>query len=464
MALPPRDYQKTAAALALANHGLLVGDELGLGKTVTALAVLSDPKTLPALVVCPTHLPQQWKRECNRFLPELKVAIPKKGKFYDIGKPDIIILNYHKLSGWADHLAPYVTTVIYDEVQELRRTESFKYAAARHISGNTEWRIGLSATPIYNYGGEFFNVMNCVSPGMLGNKAEFMREWCLGYQDERKARIGDPQAFGTYLRDSGRMVVRTKKEVGRELPPLTRIIQEVETSSSALEMIESSAIELAKFVVSKNQKGFDMMRASQEFSNTLRQATGIAKAPYVAEFVKMLCLSTQEKVILFGWHREVYAIWENKLRQLGVAWFTGSESPTKKQKELDRFMTSDHCRVLMMSLRSGSGVDGLQNVCSRAVIGELDWSPQAQEQCIGRVYRDGQLDPVFAYYLTATDGCDPIMIDVLGLKKAQFDGVINPEGKVISKGQIDPNHVKKLAEEYLRRRNIAIPESEAKTA
>ena len=164
--------------------------------------------------------------------------------------------------------------------------------------------------------------------------------------------------------------------------------------------------------------------------------------------------------MLFGWHRECYNIWAEKLRQLGVAWFTGSESGTKKQKELDRFMESEDCRVLMMSLRSGSGVDGLQNVCSRVVIGELDWAYGAMEQCIGRIYRDGQLEPVFAYYLTATDGCDPIMVDVLGLKKAQLDGVISSEGKVISKGQIDPDHVKKLAEEYLRQRDISIPKPE----
>lgn len=460
MTLPPRLYQKTAAALALTNHGLLVGDELGLGKTVTALALLSDPKTLPALVVCPTHLPQQWKRECNRFLPRLQVAIPTKGSFYDIGKPDVIILNYHKLSGWADHLAPYVTTVIYDEIQELRRTESQKYAAARHISNNSNWRLGLSATPIYNYGGEFYNVMNCVSPGMLGKREEFMREWCLGWMDERKARIADPKAFGTYLRDTGRMVVRTKKEVGRELPALNRIIQEVETSSDALETIEKSAVELAKFIMAKNQAGFEMMKASQEFSNTLRQATGIAKAPYVAEFVEMLARSTQEKIVLFGWHREVYSIWESRLRPLGVAWFTGSESASKKQQELDRFLASDHCRVLMMSLRSGSGVDGLQNVCSRVVIGELDWAPGALEQCIGRIYRDGQTEPVFVYYLTAFDGADPIMVDVLGLKQSQLDGVVHPEGKIIAKNQIDPDHVKKLAEEYLRQRDIPIPEPE----
>jgi SNF2 family DNA or RNA helicase len=313
--------------------------------------------------------------------------------------------------------------------------------------------MGLSATPIYNYGGEFFNVLDVLAPGKLGARPEFMREWCHGYYDERKARILDPRAFGTYLREAGLMVRHTKKEVGRELPSLSKIVQPVESDPKHLKKIESAATELARFIMKANEnrtKGFDVMKASQEFSNTMRQATGIAKAPFVAEFVRMLQGATEEKLVLFGWHREVYSIWEEKLHGLNPAWFTGSESPSKKQKEIDRFLIDDDCKLLIMSLRSGSGVDGLQNVCSRVIIGELDWSPGAIEQCIGRVHRDGQKEPVFAYYLTAEDGADPIMIDVLGVKRSQLEGVKNPHGDLIKKSQIDPDHVKKLAEGYLK--------------
>ena len=456
MALPPREYQKTAGALAHNVKGLLLADELGLGKTISGLVLLSNPNTLPALVVCPTHLPKQWQREVTRFLPKLTTHIVKKGTPYEIGTPDVVIINYHKLSGWAETLAPYVTTVIYDEVQDLRRSESAKYSAAHHISVGTDYRLGLSATPIYNYGGEFFNVMDALAPGSLGKHDEFMREWCTGSYNPKKARINDPKAFGTYLRETGRMLRRTKGEVGRELPSLNKVVQEIDSDPGTLKKVESAATELANFIVKANEnrsKGFDVMRASQEFSNTLRQATGIAKAPFVAEFVRMLYGATGEKVVLFGWHREVYSIWEEKLRNLKPAWYTGSESVVKKDKEIQRFIQDPNCKVLMMSLRSGSGVDGLQDVCSRVIIGELDWSPGAIEQCVGRVHRDGQKEPVFAYYPISRDGVDPIMVDVLGLKRSQLEGVKNPDGVLIKKSQVDPDHVKKLAEDYLSRKS-----------
>jgi hypothetical protein len=50
--------------------------------------------------------------------------------------------------------------------------------------------------------------------------------------------------------------------------------------------------------------------------NLLRQATGIAKAPFVADFVRLL-VESGEKVLLYGWHREVYSIWRDKLKDLG---------------------------------------------------------------------------------------------------------------------------------------------------
>jgi len=75
MAIEPRDYQRHAAALALATRGLLLGDDVGLGKTVTAIAMLTDPRTRPALVVTLTHLTSQWEAELHRFMPGLRVHV-----------------------------------------------------------------------------------------------------------------------------------------------------------------------------------------------------------------------------------------------------------------------------------------------------------------------------------------------------------------------------------------------------
>ena len=459
MVLPPRNYQKVAAALAINNNGLLCADDLGLGKTVTAITMLADKRSLPALVTVPAHLPLQWEREINRFLPNLRTHVLKKGSPYPLVNaegelPDVLVTSYHKLRGWADHLGHEgnsewaIQSIIYDECQELRRPDSLKYRAAHYLSQQATYRMGLSATPIYNYGGEFFSVMDAIKPGCLGSREEFIREWCVSSYGD-KPRIKNPKSFGTYLRDAGLMVRRTRKDVARELPKLNQVIHQIESDPKALEDVEDAATELAKIIVSQN-KGFEIMKASSELSNTLRQATGVAKAPYVAEFVRML-LEQDLPVLLFGWHREVYSIWASRLAEFNPAWYTGSESPVKKQREAQRFLDGE-TNLLILSLRSGSGLDGLQHRCSTVVFGELDWSPGVLEQCVGRPHRDGQRDPVFAYYLTATDGVDPIMIDILGLKRQQIRGVRDPHGGLVLPKTVDPDHIRKLAEAYLDRR------------
>jgi SNF2 family DNA or RNA helicase len=364
--------------------------------------------------------------------------------------PDVVICNYHKLSGWADVLAPMLKTVIYDEAQELRHSDSAKYKAADHISSQTSWRMGLTATPIYNYGDELFNITNCLIPGRLGTREEFIEEWCKE-ANMRSYSIADPKAFGTYARDAGIMLQRTRAEVGRELPSLTKIPTPIECNTKALDDIEGAAGELARIIMGDTEEARGQkMHASEELSGLVRQATGIAKAPYVAAFVRML-VESGEKVVLWGWHRAVYDLWLDALKDLKPVLYTGSESATQKEHARQAFIEGD-AKILIMSLRSGAGLDGLQEVCTTGVFGELDWSPGVHEQCGGRIHRDGQTKPTFLYFLISEEGSDPIVSDVLGIKKQQSEGVMGEDGALLESSGAN---VKALAQMYLSRKAAA---------
>jgi hypothetical protein len=80
------------------------------------------------------------------------------------------------------------------------------------------------------------------------------------------------------------------------------------------------------------------------------------------------------------------------------------------------------------------------------------------EQCLGRLYRDGQPDPVMGYFLVASDGADPVMAEVLGVKREQIEGVRNPNADLIEQLESGEDHVKRLARELLQRRGLQIPE------
>ena len=461
LAVPARDYQKIAAELLLARGGLLLADDLGLGKTASSICTLTDPRTLPAVFVTLTHLPKQMRDQIQKFAPHLSVHIAKQGTPYDMTArrvrqsgqmgfasafPDVVILNYHKLAGWVETLGPICRSVIFDEVQELRHEGTAKYDAARFLCNAVRFRMGLSATPIFNMGGEMFNIMNCLFPGELGTYEEFSTEWC-----STADKIGDPRAFSGYLRGSGMMLRRTRKEVGRELPGCTVIPHIVQTDSAELAKVEKSCDELARLILKQGEafRG-QKMQASEQLSNMLRQATGIAKAPYCAEFIRML-LESGERVAVFAWHREVWSILMDRLRSFKPAMYTGTESPTQKEAAKLAFIKGDS-RVIFISLRSGAGLDGLQEVCSTAVFPELDWSPGVHEQNIGRVYRDGQKNPVQAFFLIAEGGADPAMCEVNGVKEQQMHGILNMDMELVEKLEVPADHIKTLAAKYLAQR------------
>lgn len=479
LAKPAREYQSYGAAFMEPRRGLLLADDVGLGKTVTAICPMSQPEKLPAVVVRPAYMPGHWEQKLAEFAPSLRVHIIDHGKPYSLVRtpgdrrrrpdlwdtvPDVIVVSYHMLRGWADILAELARFAVFDEVQQLRHDGTQIYRAARHLASHSAWRMGLSATPIYNYGAEFFPVVETLLPGALGARDEFIREWCEAGVYGEKARLRDAEQFGEYLRREGIMLRRTRRDVGRELPPVQKIVHTVQHDEKAMEKLAGDAVALARVVLAHNERyRGERMQASGQFNALMRQATGLAKAPFVAEFVKLL-VESGEKVLVYGWHHGVYDIWRERWKGIDVVFYTGEESQRAKLEAKERFIEGD-AQIMVMSLRSGAGVDGLQNVCSTVVFGELDWSPGVHEQCIGRVDRDGmdQHRPVVAYFLTAEDGCDPIMIDVLGVKREQIEGVRNPGQGLLERVDVGEDTLRALARTVLEKHGLSFTQVDTVT-
>ena len=188
----------------------------------------------------------------------------------------------------------------------------------------------------------------------------------------------------------------------RELPPCYSGPQLVDTDPKAFDDVSDACAALATQLLESTTANFDKMRAAQDFDWRLRQATGIAKAPYVAEFIRLI-VSSGEKVVVYGWHHAVYDILRDCLKDIPIAMYTGEESVCQKEAAKAAFISGD-AKVLIMSLRSGAGLDGLQGSCRILCFAELDWSPGVHEQAIGRVWRDGQENSVSAYFMVSTEG------------------------------------------------------------
>ena len=446
-----RAYQAQAVQVLMLRKSLLLGDKMGLGKTFSAMAAMLQPGTLPAAVVVKTHLQLQWRDAIESFTG-LKVHCINKASPYEkmlngteqMPEADVYIFKYSQLSGWSDIFATnFFKFAVYDEIQELRRgDESAKGRGAYVLSEHTDYRLGLSGTPLVNYGIEIHNIMKAIDDTVLSDRISFMREW--GADDKKSVK--NPDALGAFLREQQVFIRRTREDIGQEAPPVNRIIETVSTDTKAIDSIREIARQLAIKTVSGSftERG----SAARELDMLARMTTGVAKARSVAAYVKML-LDDGIPVVLAGWHREVYEIWLKELKDYNPLMFTGSESASQKRKNAKAFMDGD-TNLLIMSLRSGDGLNGLQYRCSVVVFGELDWSAQFHDQMIARLDREHQVDQVTAIFLNSSDGSDPPMIDLLARKSDQARGIVDPNEPVKSVVS-DTSRIKALARQFLNK-------------
>ncbi len=443
-----RPYQWQAIEVLRRRGRLLLGDEGGLGKTYTAAGFLvAEPDALPAAVVCDAHMQRQWREKIEAFT-HLRVHIITKARPYSLPEADVYVYRISQVAGWADIFATrFFKSVTYDEPQSLRTgSGTAKGAACKVLSEHTDFHLGLTATPIYNYGDEMWHVMRFVDDAALGDWPDFEREWCVALGNG-KYRIKDPKALGTYLREQYVMLRRLKADVGQQLPRVSRVVEHIDYDQKAVAAVEDLARALA--IKATTASFVERGNAARELDIMMRQTTGVAKARTVASFARLM-VEAGESVVLWGWHRDVYDIWNEELADLEPAMYTGSESASKKEAAKARFLVGE-TDVLIMSLRSGAGVDGLQHRCATGIFGELDWSPGIHQQCVWRLDREGQTNPVTVFFLVTDDGSDPPMMDVLGIKASEAQHIVDPHLGVEVKDS-DTGHLRRLVERYLERK------------
>ncbi len=444
-------FQEAGLAFLLRTDRCLLADEMGLGKTVQALAMLAELNAYPALIIAPAHLIRNWESEIARFIRRadgraLTVHVVKGLTPYSLPPADLYLMHYLLLRGWKNALPEMgIPNVVFDEIQELRHSGTEKYSAASLVAERAQRVVGLSGTPIYNRGAEIWNVVNTLDFHFLGDYESFTREWCYGYGNQIVAK---PELLGEYLRGEGLMLRRTKQEVLKELPPKRRLVLPIDSDDGLYRKLMLPVGE--KLQQLKHDEALTASQRailSMEVEQGERQATGLAKTPYVSQFVRAL-LDGGEKVLLFAHHHQVMDAYREELRAFSPAFVTGRETAARKEQSIQRFMEgrTDLCCV---SLRAASGLNLQRATC--VVFGELDWSPAVHSQAEDRAHRMGQTDSILCYYLVSKSGSDQDIQDALGLKVSQFVALMGDQPQSQAELNEDSQYARSYAERLVQR-------------
>lgn len=451
-----RPFQQESLSWMLANRRTLIADEMGLGKTVQALSCLATDQAWPALIVVPPHLVRHWEEKIPAFLDtangeagplfaqdKLTVHVIRGTKRAPIPVAHIYVIHYLLLRAWRHALRELgIKRIVFDEIQELRHSGTEKYSAASELATLAEDVIGLSGTPIYNRGGEIWNVLNIIEYHCLGDWDSFTREWCNGYGNDT---VKEPHVLGAHLRREGLMLRRRKEDVLNDLPPKRRIVERLDANDGMFNELIQKAVSIAK-EAEQIKDALARGRAEREAITETRRATGIAKAHAAAMFIHGL-VEAEEPTLVFAHHHSVVDILIEQLAEYNPVCITGRQTEKEKWDAKEAF-SAGKTNVCIISLRSATGIDGLQSRARVAVFAELDWSPAVHSQAEDRAHRDGQRDSVLCYYLVSDHGTDPEMQEALGLKVSQFIGLMgdepeNTQDQLLS-DQASAQHMKKV--------------------
>ncbi len=440
-ALELRPYQLEGLSWLqyLREHELsgILADDMGLGKTAQALAHLllekhSGRMDRPSLVVLPTSLIFNWKREAQRFAPQLTMlSLHGKARaehFQAIPKYDVILTTYPLL--WRDEeaLAEHeYHLLILDEAQTVKNVSSQAAQVVRKLSARH--RLCLTGTPLENHLGELWAQFDFLLPGLLGEAREFTKIWRTPIE-----KYGNKSRRDLLARRVKPFILRRRKEdVAQELPPKTFIIRTVELEGGQRDLYETVRIAMDQRVREEvAAKGFArshiiildaLLKLRQVCCDprllkltSARRVKERAKLDLLMEMLPEL-VSEGRRILVFSQFTSMLELMEEELanEKLGYVKLTGD---TQNREEVVRRFQDGEVPIFLISLKAG-GV-GLNLTAADTVI-HYDpwWNPAVENQATDRAHRLGQTKNVFVYKLVVAGSIEEKIL-ALQEKKAEL--------------------------------------------
>jgi superfamily II DNA or RNA helicase len=435
----------------------ILADDMGLGKTIQALASLllekeSGRAKHPNLVIAPTSLMSNWRREIEKFAPSLSVLVlqgpERKQHFSEIPEYDVILSTYplmtHDEAIFSNQEFHYL---ILDEAQAIKnaraqRTQIIYRLKAKH-------RLCLTGTPIENHLGELWSMYHFLMPGYLGSQQYFHRLFRTPIE-----RHGDAiRAQQLRKRVEPFMLRRSKDIVAADLPKKTEMIQTVTLMGRQRDLYETVRLAMDKKVRAEIKKkglaGSQLMILDALLK--LRQVccdprlVKLNKAKNVKESAKLTLLMEMlpemveegRKVLIFSQFTSMLSLIEPELARKKIKYSKLTGQTRKREAAIDAFQLGD-AKVFLISLKAGGM--GLNLTAADTVI-HYDpwWNPAVERQATDRAYRIGQDKPVFVYKLITENTVEEKIIVLQEKKQALADNIYSAtsDKKGVSFGQSD---------------------------
>jgi SWI/SNF-related matrix-associated actin-dependent regulator 1 of chromatin subfamily A len=440
----PRSYQMDYLYYAV-NHGNHInGSSVGTGKSLCSVLYAEMLDLFPCMVVCPASVKSGWLREWKETNPDRRVSIISTSSPPEDFEADVIVINY-------DILGKRVTKengktsleirldgmkkksfslVIADEIHFLKNRKSIRSKSFKKLIHKVPSVIGLTGTLIMNRPAELLNILMLIERiKEIAPDDQYHHYFFERYCNMKETNFGMDISGASNIKELNRLLKEccyfqvSKRDALKELPPISENVVECEITNKRA--YKKAKDDLLQFIEDKFKDEEKVEKAARaEFLvklSTLKQLSLEGKEKFIKKWVEeWLEANEEEKLLVFASQSAILTKIAEEFKE-GLL-ITGSTTTKKRDEILQKFTLEKNKRVLFANIGClGTGVDGLQKVCSNMAILELPPRPSDLVQVIGRLERSGQENPVTIQYLLSPETIDQDLWEMLKGKKDVTD-------------------------------------------
>ncbi|RWQ92696.1 putative SNF2 family helicase/ATPase [Paecilomyces variotii] len=457
-----RDYQIAGLnwLVSLHENGIsgILADEMGLGKTLQTISFIGYLRhicgiTGPHLVAVPKSTLDNWKREFQKWTPEVNVLVLQGDKeerqrliterLVD-EKFDVCITSYEMILREKSHLKKFAWEyIIIDEAHRIKNEESSLSQIIRVF--NSRNRLLITGTPLQNNLHELWALLNFLLPDVFGDSEAF-DQWFSSQDADQDTVV---QQLHRVLRPF--LLRRVKSDVEKSLLPKKEINVYVGMSEMQVKWYQKI---LEKDIDAVN--GAAGKRESKtRLLNIVMQLRKCCNHPYLFEGAepgppyttdehlvynagKMVILDKiltrmkkqGSRVLIFSQMSRVLDILEDYcvFRDHQYCRIDGTTAHEDRIAAIDEYNKPNSEKFIFLLTTRAGGLGINLTTADIVVLYDSDWNPQADLQAMDRAHRIGQTKQVVVFRFVTENAIEEKVLE-RAAQKLRLDQLVIQQGR-----------------------------------
>ena len=417
-------FQQDGVRALLDKRQLLLADDMGLGKTLQAIAALrilrARGEVRACLVAAPAGLLDQWRREIEKWAPELS-AIVIRGPMSDrswqwrAGK-DVTLVSYDTLrsdfGGSAQSPVRRRTwdVVVADEAQRIKNRNDTSNAL-KGLRRARSW--ALTGTPLENHEEELASILEFVDHDGAG----LPRQYRPGVELRQ--------------RHSELQLRRKKGDVLEDLPPkqVTRVTIDLgPRQRNSYDKAEQEGVIYLRSLGAEVRVThvLELITRLKQICNADSKTGESTKLDDIGDRLERLVDQGHKALLFSQFVSDTSGVRAaaNRLKEFAPLTITGDTPQRERTDVIERFKARGEHKVLILSLRAGGLGLNLQEA---SYVFHLDrwWNPAVESQAEDRSHRIGQKVKVNVIKYSCSGTIEERIDEILERKQELFDELID---------------------------------------